>query len=318
MHTISIIIPVYNEEDNIMPLCQELTEVMDQNSYQYEIICVNDGSKDRSLLKLKEQAARNPHLKIISFARNYGQTAAIAAGIHHAKNDVFIFMDSDLQNDPHDIPKLLAKLEEGYDVISGWRKDRKDNSLKRILPSRLANMLISKITRVPLHDYGCTLKAYRRRVIENVQLYGEMHRFIPAYASWYGAKVAEIEVHHRQRTAGISKYGLNRTFKVLLDLLFVKFWHSYLSKPMHFFGGIGFLALGAGFLAVLLALLLRFTLNISLIQTPLPLFSAFATIAGFQFILIGIIAEMILRVYFEAREPHAPYHIAETINIFSS
>lgn len=310
---LSIIIPVYNEEENLSKLQIELKFVLDSQNFDHEIIYVNDGSRDRSQEVLRKLTLADPNTKVISFVRNFGQTAALAAGIICSKGDVLIFMDSDLQNDPADIPRLLDLLNNGYDVVSGWRKNRKDKALSRRLPSNIANWLISAITGVYLHDYGCTLKAYRRRVIEDLRLYGEMHRFIPAYVSWYGARVAEIIVNHRPRIYGKSKYGINRTLKVLLDLLVAKFWSSYLAKPMHFFGGAGFLMFLISLLAGFWAIYLKIFHNVSFIITPLPLLSVFAAMIGLQFILIGIIAEILTRIYYESSNTH-PFKIKEKIN----
>lgn len=316
MSHISVIIPVYNEEKNVPILHKELMEVLVGLSHTFEIVYINDGSRDKSGDILKLIAQNDERIKVILFARNFGQTAALAAGIAEAKGEILIFSDSDLQNDPHDIPRMLQKIEEGYDVVSGWRKDRKDKAISRRLPSWLANRLISAITGIHLHDFGCTLKAYRRRVIEGVHLYGEMHRFIPAYAAWYGARVTELTVNHRARIHGTSKYGINRTFKVLLDLLFVKYWASFRSKPMHFFGGMGTLLILFGVFCGILSLYFKFALHISFISTPLPLLSVFSIIAALQFILIGILAEMLTRVYYEAQSgPQMPYIVKEKINL---
>ncbi len=310
---LSVIIPVYNEEENIPKLHTELTGVLAALHTSHEVIYVNDGSKDKSLVMLRTLASSDTSVTVISFARNFGQTAALAAGIHFSHGDILVFLDSDLQNDPHDIPLLLDKIHEGYDVVSGGRKERKDRVITRRIPSMLANKLIAKITRVPLHDFGCTLKAYTRRVIENVELYGEMHRFIPAYAAWYGARVAEVVVNHRPRMFGASKYGLGRTLKVILDLLFVKFWHTYRSRPMHFFGGVGLVCILAAFISGVVAVVLRLTAHISFIETPLPLFTVFATIAGLQFVLIGVVAEMLVRVYFGTTQRSSSFIVQEVI-----
>lgn len=313
---ISLIIPVYNEQDNLRPLHAECLEVLQGMSVEFEIIYVDDGSRDNSVAILRELAAVDVRVKVLLFARNFGQTAALAAGIAQARGDIFIFSDSDMQNDPHDIPKLIEKINEGYDVVSGWRKDRKDKALSRKIPSWLANTLISRITKIPLHDYGCTLKVYRRRVIEGVHLYGEMHRFIPIYASWYGARVVEVVVNHRPRLHGVSKYGISRTFRVILDLLFVKFWASFRSKPMHFFGGFGILLLLLSLISASIAVYIRLVHHVSFILTPLPLFSAFSFLIAFMFILNGILAEMIMRVYYESKNgPVAPYLCKEKINV---
>jgi glycosyltransferase involved in cell wall biosynthesis len=239
---LSVIAPCYNEEESLEKFYQWNKAVLENLEYEYEIVLVNDGSSDSTGAVLDSIAERDDHVKVIHFRRNFGQTAAMMAGIDYSTGDIVIPMDSDLQNDPKDIPRLLEKMEEGYEVVSGWRKDRKDNALKRNLPSRIANWLISKISGVSLHDYGCSLKAYRKDVIKGVKLYGEMHRFIPIYASWFGAKVTEIPVTHHARQYGTSKYGINRTIKVVLDLIVIKFLEGYSQKPIYLFGGFGFLS----------------------------------------------------------------------------
>lgn len=286
---------------------------MEAGERSWEIVFVNDGSADESLARLKEQAERNPRIKIVNLRRNFGQTAALMAAINHASGEVIIPMDSDLQNDPADIPRLLEKLDEGYDVVSGWRKDRKDASFSRVLPSRIANALISWISGVALHDYGCTLKAYRRDVLGNVRLYGEMHRFIPIYASWMGARVTEIEVNHHPRTHGTSKYGLERIFKVFLDLLVVKFLDNHLTKPIYVFGGFALVALALSFLSGAYALYLKIFEGVSFILTPLPLLVVMTFLAGITSILMGVIAEILVRTYFESQGADV-YSVRETIN----
>ena len=298
---LSIIIPIFNEEGNIKQLHEKLLSVMGKKSYNYEIIFVNDGSTDSSRQKLDAIAVEDEHVKIIHFKRNFGQTAAMMAGIDAANGDILIPMDGDLQNDPSDIPRLLEKLDEGYDVVSGWRNDRKDASIKRKLPSKIANWLISKISGVYLHDYGCTLKAYKKDVIKGVRLYGEMHRFIPIYASWQGGKVAEIPVTHHPRIHGQSKYGLERTLKVVLDLILVKFMAKYSQKPMYVFGGFGFLSIFLSFLCFALMLYYKFFGNKSFIETPLPMLTVLFFLMGFICILMGFIAEMLMRTYFESQ-----------------
>ncbi len=279
-----------------------------------EAIFIDDGSSDDSFDLLREQARKDPRFKVIQFAANAGQTAAIQAGIDYASGDALVFMDSDLQNDPADIPKLLAKLDEGYDVVSGWRKDRKDNPIKRNLPSRIANNIISRVSGVRLHDYGCTLKAYKKDVIKPVKLYGEMHRFIPIYASWQGARVTEIPVNHRARQFGSSKYGLERIFKVILDILVVKFLSRYVTKPIYVFGGFGLAALFIAFLSLFWALGLKFFGGVSLIQTPLPLFSGVCFLLGCMCVLMGLLAEVVSRTYFESQDK-SNYFLRNLINI---
>ncbi len=310
---LSVLIPIYNEEKNIEALYKELKKVLEDLSISYEIIAVNDGSKDDSYQILKKIAQANFNFKVINFRKNFGQTAAISAGIDFSEGEIIIPMDADLQNDPSDIPRFLEKIEEGFDVVSGWRKDRKDKLLTRKIPSWIANRLISVITRVKLHDYGCTMKAYRKEVIKDIRLYGEMHRFMPAYTSWYGAKIGEIVVNHRSRKHGKTKYGISRTFWVILDLLTVKFLTDYSTKPMHFFGKVGYWLLFLGFLSGLTAVILRFVAGISFILTPLPLLTVFLILIGIQFILMGLLAEILTRTYYESQNKPT-YLIKEKFN----
>jgi glycosyltransferase involved in cell wall biosynthesis len=310
---LSIIIPIYNEEENIKELYEELKKVLGDLSIGYEVIAINDGSKDNCRQILNKIAQTDSSFKVINFRKNFGQTAAIAAGIDHASGDILILMDSDLQNDPADIPIFLKEIEHGHDVISGWRKERKDKFLTRRIPSWLANKLISFITGVRLHDYGCTMKAYRSEVIKDIKLYGEMHRFIPAYTSWYGAKIQEIIVNHRPRKHGKTKYGISRTFRVILDLLTVKFLIDYSTKPIHFFGRIGFWLFAFGFVSGISALFLRFFRGITLIQTPLPLLTVLFIVVGVQFILMGLLAEILIRNYYESQKK-TTYLIKEKVN----
>ena len=312
---ISVVTPIYNEAENIPILFKELSEVFKAVGVDYEIIAVNDGSKDESSSVLTRLAKLDNHYKVIDFRANRGQTAAISAGITHASGEIIIPMDSDLENDPHDIPKMLEKLNEGYDVVSGWRKNRwSGNFLTRKFPSIVANWLISKITRVPLHDYGCILKVYRREVLSGVKLYGEMHRFIPAYASWRGAKVTEMVVNQRPRIHGKSNYGFGRTFRVLLDLVVIIFLDKYMNKPMHFFGRIGFWSFGIGALALVSAVGLKLFHIRDFVTTPLPIFSALFLIVGVQLVAMGILAEMLMRIYYESSD-EKPYLISEKINL---
>lgn len=314
---LSFVVPIFNEAESLPEFFQRLYAVIGAEAYQYEIIAVDDGSRDSSFLVLTEHAERDPHLRVIRFERNAGQTAALRAGIDHAKGEIIIPLDSDLENDPGDIPRLVAKLNEGYDVVSGWRQNRWSGKyVTRKLPSDMANALISWITGTPLHDYGCTLKAYRRKVIQGVVLYGEMHRFIPAYASWYGAKVTEIPVNYTDRKFGKSNYGISRTFRVLLDLLMIKFFEKYRDRPIHFFGGFGFLFLFLGGLALVCALAFRFFIGISLIQTPLPTLAGLLASMGVNFVLIGVVAEMLVRQKYEEGGV-TPYRIKESINLSS-
>jgi glycosyltransferase involved in cell wall biosynthesis len=315
MPNLSLIVPVYNEEKNLPLLIEAIQKALDPLPYTWEVVLVDDGSEDSSLQVLTELAERSPdHLRVVSFRRNFGQTAAIAAGLDYARGEIIILLDADMQNDPADIPMLLEKLDEGYDLVSGWRKRRQDAYLTRTLPSNLANMLISRVTGVPLHDYGCTLKAYRREVLEGFRLYGEMHRFIPVFANSVGAKITEVQVNHHPRKFGKSKVGLERTVKVILDLFTVKFLVSYSSKPIYLFGGAG-LALIFGSGAVLLYLLVRRMLSqISVLGSPLFQVSVMLLIMGFQSVLMGLIAELLVRTYYESqRKP--TYRIRKTINI---
>ena len=301
---LSIFLPVYNEEENLDRLNKKIFEAMAALGHSFEVIYVDDGSSDRSLELLKQFAAADSRVKVIGFRRNYGQTAAMAAGIAAARGEVLIPMDADLQNDPADIARLLAKLDEGYDVVSGWRKDRQDAFVTRTFPSRIANGLISRIGGVRLHDYGCSLKAYRREVLKDVNLYGEMHRFIPIYAAWAGAQVAEIPVAHYPRTAGQSKYGLSRTVKVIFDLVTIKFMASYLTKPIYVFGWAGLLAFAASGFSALFAFSMKWLnwpKHADFIETPLPVLAMVMFGLGVQFFLMGLIAEMLVRTYHESQ-----------------
>jgi len=310
---LSVITPIYNEEKNIPILVDQLLAVLQTLQKPFEIIAINDGSRDGSLAELRRQAALHPELKVVDFRRNYGQTAAIMAGIDHASGDVIISIDADLQNDPHDIPGLLAKLDEGFDVVSGWRKDRQDEAFQRNFLSRVANGVISSISGVRLHDYGCTLKAYRFDVVKDVRLYGEMHRFIPIYASWMGAKVVDMPVRHYPRRHGHSNYGLERIVKVILDLIVVKFLDRYMVKPIYVFGGFGILSLVFGAISFMAMIVLKIVDNISMISTPLPLVTVMAVMTGISSILMGLLAEMLVRTYFESQQ-RTNYHVRERIN----
>lgn len=309
---LSIVFPVYNESGSLNELYEEINAVLSDLKCVYEIIAVNDGSRDTSASILDALASRNPHFKVIHFSKNYGQTAALAAGFAAASGDIVIPMDADLQNDPRDIPRLLDEVNKGFDVVSGWRKNRQDTFIRRF-PSMLANKLISYFTGIRLHDYGCTLKAYRREVIKDVRFYGEMHRFMPAYAAWYGARISELVVNHRSRKYDVSKYGISRTFRVILDLITVKFLMKYLAKPIHFFGGAGIISLLLGSLSGFIALYLRLFEGIHLIKTPLPLLTIFLVIMGVQFILMGLLAEILIRIYHEP-QGKSTYVIRQRIN----
>ena len=301
---LSIFLPVFNEEPNLPPLHEKLKAALAQLGRSAEIIYVDDGSSDDSLKVLREIAAHDPRVRVIALRRNYGQTPAMAAGIHAARGRVLIPMDADLQNDPADIVRLLDKLDEGYDVVSGWRKNRQDTLITRKIPSQMANWLISKIGGVPLHDYGCSLKAYRRESLADVQLYGEMHRFIPIYASWSGARVTELPVEHHARTMGKSKYGLSRTIKVVFDLMTIKFMASYQTKPLYMFGFAGLTTFAISFLCAVLALLMKFASwphHADFVQTPLPVLTMVMLVLGVQFFFMGLLAEMLVRTYHESQ-----------------
>ena len=299
---VTVTIPILNEEENIPILYGRLCAAFEKQDQSWEVVFVDDGSTDLSGRVLDDLASQDPRITVVHFRRNFGQTAAFMAGLDHARGRIIVPMDGDLQNDPEDIAKLLAKLDEGYDVVSGWRKDRKDNEIKRNLPSRLANVLISSMSGVRLHDYGCSLKAYKRDVLDGVKLYGEMHRFVPIYAAWNGARVAEIEVSHHPRLHGQSKYGLERVLKVVLDLIVVKFLFRYAGKPIYVFGGLGLLSILLGAVAGIWALALKFFAATSLIQTPLPLLSVFLCVIGVLSILMGLLAEMLNRTYHESQD----------------
>ena len=309
---LSLIIPVFNEEENLPILFDAITKVMTPLKKPWEVIFVNDGSTDQSLEVLRGLAKKDQHVRVIVFRRNFGQTAAISAGIDHAKGDVVILLDADLQNDPADIPMLLSKLEEGYDVVSGWRKDRKDNAITRNLPSMMANGLISWVTGVHLHDYGCTLKAYRREVLDEFRLYGETHRFIPVFAHSVGARIAELPVHHHPRLHGKAKYGLERTMKVVLDLFTVKFLLSYGNKPIRLFGGTGMVLMLASLVTLVYLFARKIIASTSVTASPLLPLAIMFLILGFQSILMGLIAELLVRTYHESqRKP--TYTVREII-----
>lgn len=313
---ISIIVPVYNESRSLPELTDRINKSISLDQYDFEAILVNDGSKDNTGEVLDNLASANPRIKILHLKKNYGQTAAIAAGLDAATGELIVLLDSDLENQPEDIPRLLQKLTEGYDVVSGWRKDRwKGQTLSRKIPSIAANWLISKIARLKLNDYGCTLKAYRVEFLKDIRLYGDMHRFIPAYLSWQGARVAEIPVAYTPRKYGRSNYGISRTFKVILDLVVLKFLTKYLSKPMHFFGAAGltsmFLGLGSGVLAVYFKLSQAH--HKDFISTPLPVLTALFVIVGVLLILQGLLAEILIRVYFESQKK-ANYTVRKRVN----
>ena len=311
---ISIIIPVYNESENLPLLHHAIQETMGKLDTPWQVVYVDDGSADNSVEVLSQLGCHDPdHSCVVVLRRNYGQTAAIAAGIDHSDGDVIILMDADLQNDPADIPMMMEKINEGYDVVSGWRINRQDTFITRTLPSRLANSLISYVTGVHLHDYGCTLKAYRREVITGFRLYGEMHRFIPAYASRVGAKMIEVPVHHHARKFGKAKYGLERTFKVVLDLFTVKFFLSYADRPIYLFGGTGVTMMGLSAIVLLILLIRRIFVGIPVLSSPFFILAMMVSILGFQSILMGLIAELLARTYHESQQK-LTYTVRRVIN----
>ena len=299
---LSVILPVFNEEDNIVELNQEIVDVLDGLDLNSEIIYVDDGSSDSTLEKLKSLHQSDTRISVVEFRRNFGQTAAMSAGFDLARGRVIVSMDADRQNDPADIPKLLDKINEGYDLVAGWRFDRKDGYWLRLLPSKVANKLISYTTDVNLHDYGCSLKAFRSEVAKQLSLYGEMHRFIPAIASWIGVRIAEVKVNHRARVAGESKYGISRTFRVLLDLITVKFLLSYSSRPLQFFGSIGMLSSVLGVLIGLYLTVQKIFFSQPISDRPLLLLGILLIFIGLQFITVGLLAELMTRTYHEAQD----------------
>jgi glycosyltransferase involved in cell wall biosynthesis len=311
--SVSVVIPVLNEVESLKPLHEALTDSL--NGYDYELVFVDDGSRDGSQELMVELVEQDPaHTVMVELRRNFGQTAAISAGVDHARGEVIVLIDADLQNDPGDIPALLSKIAEGYDLVSGWRINRKDTFFTRTLPSRMANWLISKVTGVPLHDYGCTLKAYRREILVGFHLYGEMHRFIPAYAASVGAKITEVPVRHHHRRFGQAKYGLERTFKVILDLFTVKFLTSFASKPIYIFGGTGMAMIGGSSLMLVYLVFRRLVFDEHLIRSPLLLMTVMLFILGFQSILMGLIAELLMRTYHES-QAKPTYAIRRILNV---
>ncbi len=316
MCELSIVLPIYNEAENITRLYSELVPVLEATGCPFEIIAVDDGSRDDSFAQLKALCSNDDRLRAIRFRRNFGQTAAFAAGFDRAQGDVVITMDADLQNDPADIPKLLAKIDDGYDVVSGWRQERwKEGMLTfftRRIPSATANWLISRVTGVYLHDYGCALKAYRREVISEVRLYGDLHRFIPAIASYFGVRIAEVPVNYRPRQFGQSKYGIGRTIRVLLDLLTVRFLLSYSTRPIHIFGLLGLLSimLGVGIGIYLTAI--KFLYGAALAERPLLLFAILLVMVGVQLVTMGLLGEMVVRTYYESQDKHI-YAVREEV-----
>jgi glycosyltransferase involved in cell wall biosynthesis len=299
---LSVVIPVLNEQDNLRPLYEEITRAV-SGLGRYEIIFVDDGSTDDGMAVLSDIQSTDPKVRVICFRRNFGQTAALSAGFKHARGRIIVPMDADGQNDPADIPHLVQKLESGFDIVSGWRRRRHDNVVTRTFPSRVANWVIARITGVRLHDFGCTLKAYRAESLKPIRLYGEMHRFIPALASWGGERVAELVVNHRPRTSGKGKYGLSRTFKVILDLITIKFLASFSTKPIYVFGGLGVVSLMGAFLSALGVVYYKFfaSTTIPLNRNPLLILTMMLFITAIQFILMGLLAEILVRTYHESQ-----------------
>ena len=298
---VSVVVPVYNEQDNVGPLLDALRDALEGLGRPYELIVVDDGSTDATVARLREAIGRVHTLRVVRLRGNFGQTAALAAGFDLARGELIVTMDGDRQNDPADIPRVIDKLKEGYDVASGWRRDRQDSFWSRRLPSQLANALISWITGVHLHDYGCGLKVYRREILRDIALYGEMHRFLPALARWVGASVAEVPVTHWPRRSGVSKYGLGRTVRVLLDLLTVKFLMSYWTRPIQIFGLLGLVTGGAGFLLAAVLSYQRIVQGISLANRPILLLAVLLVVVGFQFVSMGLLGEMLVRTYHESQ-----------------
>lgn len=312
--TLTVIVPIFEEEEAIPHLFPALTAELKKLGSSYEIIAVNDGSRDETQKALAEVAAHEPHVQVIEFRRNFGQTAALMAGIDQAAGEIIVTIDADLQNDPADIPALIAKLHEGYDVVSGWRKDRQDAALSRNFVSRIANRIISRISGVKLHDYGCTLKAYRREVLQGMRLYGEMHRFVPIYASWMGARVVELPVQHHARKFGRSKYGLGRIVKVILDLMVVKFFATYLVKPIYVFGVAALAFLAGSMFTFFWMLYLKLADGVSMIQTPLPVLTGLLFVLSVVTVLMGLLAEIMVRTYFES-QGRLPYSVRSRLNL---
>lgn len=314
---LSVVVPIYNERENVVALCSELRAVLGASALDYEVILVDDGSRDGSWELIEAEAAADPRLVALRLRRNFGQTAAMSAGFDAARGGVVVPMDGDLQNDPADIPRLLDKVRQGYDLVSGWRKERKDKMLLRRLPSLLANRLISKMTGVHLHDYGCTLKAYRRDLLREINLYGELHRFVPALASQIGARVAELAVNHRERRAGTSKYGIDRTLRVILDLITVKFLLRYSTRPMQLFGRWGAWTLLCALVSGGTTLYMKFAQTLPMNRNPLTILTAFLLFSGVQFIVLGLLGELVTRTYHEVQNKPI-YVIRESRNLAPS
>jgi len=311
--SVSIVVPVFNELENTPLMYDELTAAMSDGGREYELIFVDDGSVDGTRDRLKELAAKDHRVKLVLFRRNYGQSAAMLAGLQHASLDYTVTIDGDLQNDPKDIPMMLSHLDDGYDLVHGWRKDRQDKLVSRKIPSKIANWLISRTTGFPIHDLGCTLKAIRTDIASQIELYGEMHRFIPILAHQLGAKSIEVVTNHRARQFGETKYGIGRTFRVVLDLMTVKFMLNYLSSPMKLFGKLGLWVTSAGVVSALATVAMRLFSGIDMTGNPLLLLGAISIILGVQFFSLGLIGEMCVRIYY-ANEKNSPYQVRETVN----
>lgn len=299
--SLSVVIPIYNERDNLDLLHQSLTAALDPCGREYELIFVNDGSRDGSTEKLAALATRDRRVKVVEFRRNYGQTAAMQAGIQHASNDYVVTIDGDLQNDPTDIPRMVEKLEEGYDLVHGWRKHRQDAFVNRKLPSKIANWLIARVTSFPVHDLGCTLKVIRREIAQELQLFGEMHRFIPILANWQGARCVEVETKHHPRRFGTTKYGIGRTLRVVLDLMTVQFLTRYAASPMKLFGGVGFVCIGGGLAATAATIAMKLLGGVDMTGNPLLLASVLGVVVGMQFFVLGLLGEVGSRILFASR-----------------
>ena len=310
---VSIVIPVYNEQDNVYRLYEEVVAVMGTTARTFELVVVDDGSLDQTTLRLRAIATQDPRVKLVIFRRNYGQTAAMHAGIQHAKGEILVTLDGDLQNDPADIPMMLTKLDEGYDLVHGWRKDRKDHLLSRKIPSRIANWIISRVTDFPIHDLGCTLKAMRSEIAQQIELYGEMHRFIPILADQLGARSVEVVTNHRPRQFGETKYGIGRTFRVVLDLITVNYMIKYFASPMKLFGKLGLIVLILSFASGLVAVGMKLFGSYDITGNPLTLLAILSTILSVQFFSLGLIGEVCARIYFTA-EGRQNYQVRELVN----